>query len=198
VERWTQGRRWRMDQYVACLRSHFMCILCRSTKQQLWGRQQRAAAPHMRPALPGPSAPASRRTHTHLETPRLTTHKPAATLLFVYAPTAPPPSNPHNLPPPTPPPLPPTQAAETFVLTPPGETPPPMGQNFPMTDQDKLRRAGKLPSPRFDTGCILSFSFHSMFLDFQRQVGLPACVRAWVDEWVGCGPWMIGAACPCV
>ena len=60
------------------------------------------------------------------------------------------------------------QAAETFVLTPPGEAPPPLGMNLPMTDQDKLRRAGKLPAPRFEVGATLSFSFHSMFIDFQR------------------------------
>lgn len=67
-----------------------------------------------------------------------------------------------------------TQAAETFVLTPPGENPPPMGQHFPASDNDKLRRAGRLPPPRFDAGCTVSFSFHSMFIDFQRYV----CARS--------------------
>jgi hypothetical protein len=47
-----------------------------------------------------------------------------------------------------------------------GEDPPPLGLNFPTSEQDKLRRAGKLPPHQYDTTSTYSFSFHSMFMDF--------------------------------
>jgi hypothetical protein len=52
------------------------------------------------------------------------------------------------------------------VWVPAGSEPPPLGQNFPSNEFDKLRRAGKLPAHQFDTASTYSFSFHSMFLDF--------------------------------
>ena len=50
-----------------------------------------------------------------------------------------------------------------------------MGENFPTSEADKLRRAGKIPLPTFDTTTTISFGFHSMFLDFQewRLVSFP-------------------------
>ncbi|EWM27307.1 hypothetical protein Naga_102134g1 [Nannochloropsis gaditana] len=66
-------------------------------------------------------------------------------------------------------------AAESFIITPAGAAPPPLGINFVTSETDKARRAGKIPLPRFDTTSTISFSFHSMFLDFQtwRLVSFP-------------------------
>jgi hypothetical protein len=57
---------------------------------------------------------------------------------------------------------------DRVVVTPPGETPPQLGQELPEPDADRnLRRSGKSGEMQFQPNFIYSFSFHSMYVDFQ-------------------------------
>ena len=61
------------------------------------------------------------------------------------------------------------QAMDRVVVTPEGETPPPLGRELPETNEQRnIRRSGKSAEIKFEVGPTYSFSFHSMYMDFAR------------------------------
>ena len=56
---------------------------------------------------------------------------------------------------------------DAFVVTPPGEVPPPLGRDLPEAKEDRARRRKALVGTlSIDTEATYSFSFHSMYIDF--------------------------------